>query len=209
MTNLPACQALRARLVKGEKVKTGELRGVLNDEHWQDYHYNRSLARSMRTAGKAVRSKLASYFKLLSLADLKYGQSEKLSTTKSMRELKRVLSGRPAKLTVDGSERLRGGEAYYELALERLEELIGQDASLVGYIDRTWDWGDEGGMIAPDHDSMPRLSSTFIPQSVADSMLTTVEKAIADANVEQDAGEVDTTALSMSRLKMLTKLMRR
>lgn len=209
MTNLPACQALQARLVRSEKVKAGELRDALSDEQWVDYCFDRSIARSMRTEARAVRSKLSSYFKLLSLADLKYGQSEKLSATKSSRELKRILSGRPAKLTADGLERLRGGEAYYERALEVLDELIARDQSITGYLDRTWDWGHEGGLIAPDHDSMPRLSPAFVPHSVADSMLKIIQEAIADPDVGQPSPDADIPVLDTSRLSMLTKLMRR
>jgi len=48
-------------LVSGEKVKVGELQKALSEELWQDYCYDRLLARRMRTEGKAVRSKLSEY----------------------------------------------------------------------------------------------------------------------------------------------------
>ena len=212
MTNVPACQALLARLVANDKVTTSEFKAAVGDEHWQGYRIARDNVKAFRIDAENARDSLSSYLELLTIADMKFGQSEWLSGNKETRKLKRLLSGRANKIGPDGAETLRGGERYYERALERLEEIIARDRSLTQYLDRTWDREGFGGMIAPDHESMPRLHSWFTDlETVYESRYRILEEAIANPTMDSLITQPNSSATSsdISRLRTLTKWVRR
>jgi hypothetical protein len=210
VTNLPACQALRDRLVNGEKVTTRELRDALSDHDWEQYRQRRQIAKDARIIGADGRAKLRGYTKLLNKADMMFGLSEHISQNRNRSEARRRAAGRPLSLKPDGAQRLRDGDRYYERALERLEELIYADRSIISYLDRPWDWGEEGGMISIDKESVPRPQYPK-PQPVKDSMLSVLDDVLNAQNNLAEMVQVKERSLeeNIDRLSALRKLMRR
>lgn len=139
MTDLQACHALLTRLGGGETVTTKEVRQAIGAAHRTAFDMELKHATALRQEAKAATSDLRDYINTLRTADLLNGRADNANDTAQARSLR------------------QNAENRYESALERLQELLQSDRSLERHLDRVMDWGDEGGIVAPDAEAVPRI----------------------------------------------------
>lgn len=139
MTDLQACHALLTRLDGNETVTTKEVRQAIGAAHRSAFDMALEHASALRGEAKDASSALREYISQVRVADLLNGRSEEAKSSAQARSL------------------LQKAESRYERALERLQELLQLDPSLERHLDRVMDWGDEGGIVAPDVEAVPRI----------------------------------------------------
>jgi hypothetical protein len=131
---------LSARLHRGEPVAAREIKRAVGIDHWNTYLMNLALTKHWRAEAKIASRELRSYVEMLTLADLRDSQADRMRAHTG-----RFLAGgqRPSDL--------------YERALERLAELVERDRSILRHLDRNFSPADYASEIGPDKESVPRL----------------------------------------------------
>lgn len=197
-------------MVNGETVKQFELKSVLGAEHWLDYLGRTQSVKAEREIAQRARDALLEYTRLLQVADMQFGNAERLSQTRAHRQAKRLQRGKMPKLTADGAETLREGQAFYERALERLSELIAADKKITTYLDRAWDYGEHGSLIDASKERVPRLMVRYRADAEyagsRDMKIDALKAAIENPQVTHAKNTHSVPRLD--ELKKLTGLMR-
>lgn len=139
MTDLQACHALLTRLDGNETVTTKEVRQAIGAAHRLALEVALEHSSALRGEAKDASSALREYIAQVREADLFNGRADNAKSASVARSLREK------------------AESRYEQALERLQELLQFDRSLERHLDRVMDWGDEGGMVAPDVEAVPRI----------------------------------------------------
>ena len=142
MTDLEACKQLLVRLRRREPVASPDLKRALGDEYWTDYQLRCASVKKQRDEAKNALYELRDYVRLLRIADLCDAQPNR----------NRGGQGRGRLPRTSPSEK-------YEMALQRLSELVEENGALAQYLDRTfspYSW-DSTSNIGPDKAGMPRL----------------------------------------------------
>ncbi|MEK4034884.1 hypothetical protein WOA01_18685 [Methylocystis sp. IM2] len=151
------------------------------------------------------------YTRLLQVADMQFGNAERLSQSRHQRQAKRLQSGKKPKLIADGAETLREGQRFYERALEKLSELIEADRKITTYLDRTWDYGEHGGDIDASKERVPRLAEQYRAdvqyRTPKELKIDALKAAIVAPQTARRDGSKD--ARQIDEIKALTGLMRR
>jgi hypothetical protein len=137
-TQLKRIKELICRVDAGGTVSPRDLQTVLTECQLGEFETAWAGQKAERFIACEAASQLASYTKMLNSADLVDGHADQLSNRS------------PAKALL-----LRqNAEREYELALEHLQEILGQNPRLQGYLDRHADFGFGG--VGLDKEQVPR-----------------------------------------------------
>jgi hypothetical protein len=117
-----------------------EIKRAVGIDHWNAYLMNRAVTKHWRAEAKIASRELRSYVEMLTLADLRDAQADRM----------RARTGR----LLAGGQR---SSDLYERALDRLAELAEGEPSLLRHLDRNFSPANYASEIGPDKESVPRL----------------------------------------------------
>ena len=187
---------------------------MLGDEHWQIFCMRREHLKHQKHELKEAREAFSSYTNLLRIADLRAGRNESINNKRQHMSWNRTQElYKRGKKDIDSE-----AEKEYEEALERLDEILSGDPTLVRFLDRDWTLHDkaENNAITPFKLGIPRLvfykknvygkaEDNVYMSSLYNIKCQTLREAISNPYIQNDIKSESTNVEGISKTKSLLK----